>query len=61
MNSSVNQSGVSSVVSSPGAGAFPPTPDDDFEIDPLITASLPSSLSASASVSIDPSDVVCFF
>ena len=45
--------GVSSVVSSPGAGAFPPTPD---EFDPYISA----SLSSSATVSVDPSDVVCF-
>ena len=53
----VSKSGVSSVVSSPGAGAFPPTPDDDFEIEPLSTA----SLSSSATVSVDPSDVVCCY
>ncbi|XP_072028599.1 uncharacterized protein [Amphiura filiformis] len=53
----ITQSGVSSVVSSPGAGAFPPTPDDDFEIDPLSTAGLSSSVSATAAVSVDPSDV----
>ncbi|XP_072028200.1 uncharacterized protein [Amphiura filiformis] len=57
MTDGVTQSGVSSVVSSPGAGAFPPTPDDDFEIDPLSTAGISSSVSATAAVSVDPSDV----
>ena len=50
---SVGGAGFSSVVSSPGAGAFPP---DDFENEPLIAVTASEYLAASVS---DPSDVVC--